>query len=423
MNNTAPADSFYKLIFFRFLIATIILVVNTAVFGLARESVYFIIAVTYLLTILYLLLLLARVRAIGVLYGQILLDLLLETALIHYTGGVDSVLSVLYPLSSITASILISPVFGVGIALLGSALFATTVIAEYFRILPLPAATAFLANEGDYVFSLLYFKVAIICAIGFLSAYIAEQVRKRDRLVVSLKEKLCREDRLSSIGKLVASTAHELRNPLASISGCVEVLKEKLELQEDEKKLFGLVLKETDRLNHIINGLLEYVKPRRLNLEKCDLGELIDDVVILLKNSRESRPGVEILRENREPELRVHCDSQQIKQVLFNIIRNALEAVGEQGEVVIRQGAGEDKNEAVIEVIDNGAGMKSEQLQTLFEPFSSSGKERGVGLGLAIASSIIKEHGGEISVSSRPGKGSSFRITMPVNPNNDRGEE
>lgn len=398
----------------RFVIASIILAANTALFGLGRAPVYFLIILAYILTILYTILLSANISNAFYLYSQIITDLIIETLLIHYTGGIDSVLNLLYPLSSISASILITGRAGVFIALLGSILYTIIVSLEFLNIFPLPEkALFFLTHDSSYVFSLLYFRVTIFCIIGFLSAYIAEQLKKKNKEVMSLEAKLRREDRLSAIGKLAANAAHEIRNPLASISGCVEALKESLKLDSENEKLFNLIIKETSRLNNIINRLLEYVKPKKLQLEKVNMQDLIEEVITLVKNNKDFKTGVLIKMEGEFNQLKVVCDPQQIKQVFFNLLINAVEAVNDKGKIIISGRANKTKNNIQIDVIDNGRGMDKERLASLFEPFSSS-KEKGVGLGLAIAYSIIKEHGGNMEVVSKHNHGSTFSIYLPI---------
>jgi two-component system sensor histidine kinase PilS (NtrC family) len=409
----ADRKAIYSVIFFRFSIATVIFIVNTTLFGLNRIPVYFLITAIYVLTILYSLLTLAKFYNRTFLYMQMVLDLVLETLLVHFTGGIESVLSILFPLSSIAASIIISPSAAVVIALLGSIMYAGTVGLEQANFLSLPAmGVGYLPRQSSYVFSLLYFRVTVFIVIGFLSSYIADQIRKKDKVLLSLQEKLRREDRLSAIGKLAASTAHEIRNPLASISGCVEALKDSLALEANDKKLFDLILKETNRLNDIINGLLEYVKPRKLKLEQIAIDELIDEVILLVKNSRKFKQDVIIKKEGHSLDLKIACDPQQIKQVIFNLVINAVEAVGEKGRIIIKQYNVPETDGIELEVSDNGSGIDKQQLESLFEPFSS-GKDQGVGLGLAIVNTIIKEHGGNVSVQSKSGKGTRFVIYLP----------
>ncbi|MFH2138826.1 MAG: ATP-binding protein [Candidatus Omnitrophota bacterium] len=404
----------YKIIIFRFTIATVILIANTALFGLAQTPVYFFVAIIYLITIAYSVLLLSGKYSKFFLYSQIIIDLLIETLLVHYTGGIESVLDILFPLSSIAASILISPRAAVIIALLGSSLYSGIVSLEFYEIIPLPVdAAGITQHESTYVFSLLYLRVTIFSVIGFLSAYISGQVKKRDKVVKSLREKLRREDRLSAIGKLAASTAHEIRNPLASISGCVEALSETLVLDGNHQKLFSLIMKETTRLNNIINSLLEYVKPRKLIMQTVSLGEVIDDVVTLVTNSRDFKSGVSIEKENSVDKIKTACDEQHMKQVFFNLLINAVEAVGEKGKITIKGSIDKETNMVRIDVIDNGIGINKGMKENLFEPFSSD-KDKGVGLGLAIVYSIIKEHSGNIDVSSSPGKGATFSVFLPL---------
>lgn len=407
-------NSIYSVIFFRFAIATVIFIVNTTLFGLGRIPVYFIITTIYGLTLIYSLLNLANIFNRKFLFVQIFLDLVLETFLVHYTGGINSVLSILFPLSSIAASIIISPAAAIVIALLGSIMYAGVVTMAQFNVLPLPSiGINIISTPDEYVFSLLYFRVTVFIVIGFLSSYIADQLGKQNKVVRSLQEKLRREDRLSAIGKLAASTAHEIRNPLASISGCVEALKDSVSLQDKDRKLFELILKETARLNDIINGLLEYVKPRKLKLEKIAIEELVDEVIFLLKSSRKFKTDIVIKKENFASGIKINCDPQQIKQVLFNLLINAVEAIEKQGKIIIRQKASQAIEGIELEISDNGIGMSKEQLGTLFEPFSSN-KDRGVGLGLAIVSTIIKEHGGSINIESKLGKGTTFCIFLPA---------
>ncbi|MBI4845261.1 MAG: GHKL domain-containing protein [Candidatus Omnitrophica bacterium] len=403
----------YALILFRFVIATVMLIVNTALFGLARMPVYFLIGIIYVLTIVYLLLILANVSNKTFLYIQIILDIFIETLLVIYTGGIDSVVSLLFPLSSIAASIVISPGAGIIMALLASIFYSAVVSLDFFNLLFLPGQiTSVFGKQGAYVFSLLYFKVTVFFIIGFLSAYIADQLKKKDKAVIFLQERLRREDRLSAIGKLAASAAHEIRNPLASISGCVESLKNSLKLEEKNEKLFNLVIKETGRLNNIINGLLEYVKPRRLQLETTDISGLLDEVILLVKNSRDFKTEVILNKDESFPSANIKCDPQQIKQVFFNLLINAVEAVKKNGKILIKGRPVNQNRDFEIVIIDNGIGISEELLESIFEPFSS-GKENGVGLGLSIASAIINEHSGKITVKSTQGKGTSFYVCLP----------
>jgi len=231
--------------------------------------------------------------------------------------------------------------------------------------------------------------------------------------VGTLQQSLRREDRLRAIGRLAASTAHEIRNPLASISGCVEALKETIPHDQQSERLFNLILKEIARLNNIISGLLEFGKPRKLQAQTVSCAELADEVVTLLQGGKEIPAGIAIQNEALATRFRVRCDPEQIKQVIFNLLKNSLEALPGRGTIVMRERLLMPEKRYEFVVSDTGAGMDAERLAGLFQPFSS-GKEHGVGLGLAIAYSILQEHGGTIEVESKPGEGSRFRVVLPV---------
>ncbi|MBU0633448.1 MAG: hypothetical protein KKB82_07900 [Candidatus Omnitrophica bacterium] len=406
-----------KIVFYRFVIASTILIVNVALFGLNRTPIYFLIASIYFFTIIYLFFILFRVYNISLLYAQVVIDLISEALLIHYTGGIDSVLVLLFPLSSIAASILISPRAAVLVALVGSSFYAGIITLEFFNVLPLPfGAGALFLRDSSYVFTLLYFRVTIFCIIGFLSAYIAEQIKSRDRQVLSLQQQLRREDRLLAIGRLAANTAHEIRNPLASISGCVEALQGSVKLDANNQRLFDLILKESARLNNIINGLLEYVNPKNFRFHNALLSDVLDEGVLLVENNKDLTKKFLIKREDDFAKLKVICDEQKMLQVFFNLLLNAVEAVTDEGVIVIGGRADMDRQTVQIEISDNGRGMSPEQLEHVFEPFTS-GKDKGVGLGLSIALSIMKEHGGDILAESSLGKGSVFKVILPLKTN------
>ena len=173
-------------------------------------------------------------------------------------------------------------------------------------------------------------------------------------------------------------------------------------------------MKETTRLNDIINGLLEYVKPRELALEEVDISELLDEVIFLIRNSKDFKKNVIIKKEVKNDSFIAACDAKQIKQVFFNLLINAVEAVEEDGCINISLSKDPESMELVIVFRDNGSGIAKERMDALFEPFSS-GKDTGVGLGLAIVMSILKEHKGNIRVESKKGKGAQFSVFLPYN--------
>ncbi|OGW28508.1 MAG: hypothetical protein A2X56_01545 [Nitrospirae bacterium GWC2_57_13] len=232
--------------------------------------------------------------------------------------------------------------------------------------------------------------------------------------LVEMEEQVRRQDRLATVGSLAAGIAHEIRNPLASLSGSIQVLQAELDVQGDNRRLMDIVLRETDRLNAIITEFLEYARPTPAGDEQIVLSSLVDETVTLLRNSREFRETIKIIC-NLDQYAIVLGDPRRLRQVFWNLLINACQAIPDSGEISVsveqRSEAGEDM--AVITVADTGMGIGQESQKKIFDPFFTT-KQGGTGLGLAIVHRIIDEHGGSLTVKSEPEKGSSISIRLPL---------
>ena len=216
-----------------------------------------------------------------------------------------------------------------------------------------------------------------------------------------------RSEHLASLGRMAAAIAHEIRNPLASISGSLELLSAEDELDPDNHKLMEIALREIERLDSLITSFLEYARPRPPDLKRLDLGREIVAITESISLPGPEAPKVAVAEVERD--VWVDADRDQLKAILWNLVRNAAEA-GEREVVTVRILA-DDRN-AALSVADRGAGIPPGRLPHIFEPFFTS-KERGTGLGLAMAHRMVQEHGGSISVESEEGQGSTFTITLP----------
>ncbi len=226
----------------------------------------------------------------------------------------------------------------------------------------------------------------------------------------TLEESMRRTERLATVGQLAAGIAHEIRNPLASISGSIELLGQAPRASEEDKALMAIVLREIDRLNALVGELLDYANPRPPELVEFDLGELLAETLQVLRQDR-SWGGVRVVAELPSERLVVVADPAKLRQVAWNLVRNATEAiVGGVGQVVVRAHA--DGEQVVVEVEDDGPGIPADQLARIFDPFFTT-KKRGTGLGLATCHGIVAEHGGTLAVDSTPGRGSRFVMTLP----------
>ncbi len=227
----------------------------------------------------------------------------------------------------------------------------------------------------------------------------------------AMEAEVKRKEKWAFIGELSASIAHELRNPLASLKGSIEMLRAKNIPEEQADRLMYIALSEMDRLNGIVTDFLLYARPQQLNKEEYDLNMSLREVVTLLQGSEAHRDHVTISA-SLDGDHIVKGDPRQLKQVFWNLGVNAVDAVAEGGTVNISTGGNGNTVEVVFQ--DSGNGISNDDMEKIFYPFFTT-KEKGTGLGLSIAQKIVEEHGGNIEVASQgEGSGTMFRIELPA---------
>jgi len=229
--------------------------------------------------------------------------------------------------------------------------------------------------------------------------------------VRSLEETSRRQDRLAAIGRMAASIAHEIRNPLAAMRGSIQMLRSEMDNDSSQTELMEIILRESDRLNRIITDFLSYARPRSLTQARVDVGDLMHQTFALMRHSPEISPNQSIVEELPSEPLFAEADEGQLKQVFWNLARNALQAMPLGG--TLRATLETNSNNRLrIAFTDTGRGMSPDQVEHLFEPFSST--TGGTGLGLSIVYQIIRDHGGTINVRSREGQGTTIMVELPV---------
>lgn len=229
--------------------------------------------------------------------------------------------------------------------------------------------------------------------------------------VMELEREVRRQERLAALGKMAAGLAHEIRNPLASMRGSVQVLASELSFSTDQSQLMDIVLRESDRLNRIVSDFLTYARPPKMERSVIELGDLLGETAALLRNSSELRPDHQIIEEHPAEPVLYLGDPNQIRQIFWNLARNAIQAMPLGGDLRIKLDAKPD-SEVSITFSDTGQGMSREQKERLFEPFNSS--SGGTGLGMAIVYQLVRDHSGKILVESEAGKGTSISIKLPI---------
>ena len=225
-----------------------------------------------------------------------------------------------------------------------------------------------------------------------------------------IEQQLYHADKLSSIGQLAASVAHEIKNPLASIKTLGQLLQEETSEGEDSREYVDVIVSEVNRLNGVVEQLLKYAKPEGSSFKMISFAKVIEPVLALV-NHESGRHQVKI-ETSYSQDLMLFVDSEKIKQVFLNLIFNAIQAMKNGGVIKVQAFMREDSPWTCLEVEDNGPGMPFEITEKVFDPFFTT-KQRGTGLGLAIVKKIIDLHGGKIELNSSPDKGTKVTILLP----------
>ena len=347
----------------------------------------------------------------------VILKLVLAHLLMAATGGINSSY---YP-------ILLLPVVSAATSLGGLATAVFTVLAcgSYASFLLFVDWTRYVLPPEEV--RELSLRLLFLVVVGYLTQRLAEAGRTERRRYQETAEKLAealrslrqaesavrRSERLAALGQLSAGLAHELRNPLSTIRASAEMLKRNLAGENEvARELAGFVASEADRINDLVTRFLEFARPLQLRLETGDINELLDRTVAALRRDGAAR-NVSFFK-NYSPDLKPFpFDAALMERVFYNLLLNAVEASPPDGAVTIKTRPVDDSAE--ISIIDRGCGIDPKHLESIFNPFFTT-KAGGVGLGLAIVSKIIDQHGGKMAVESEPGKGSIFRVYLPLAP-------
>ncbi len=229
------------------------------------------------------------------------------------------------------------------------------------------------------------------------------------------------QQRLAAVGEMAAGIAHEIRNPLAAMSGSIQVLRQELPLSDEQAQLMDIVLRESERLNDTIRSFLAYARPQRFAVARLDVRTILQDTALLLRNGSDVRDEHIVEVDVPAEPVWFDADENQLRQILWNLATNGLRAMPHGGRlhIAIAHEAKEGSDgDIVLTVEDEGVGIPPEEIETIFQPFHSS-FEKGTGLGLAIVHRVVTDYGGTIHVSSAPAAGTTIRVRMPVRPERD----
>jgi signal transduction histidine kinase len=243
------------------------------------------------------------------------------------------------------------------------------------------------------------------------SQQMEEKIRKTTSDLRKTEAQLIRSEKLAALGQLAAGIAHEIRNPLTSINILIHSLTENLPAEDSRGEDLKVIGEEVDRMNEIVDQFLRFAKPAPPHFEKGKVLPICADVLQLLKPQMEKQ-GISVEQKFQSlPSLLM--DREQLKQVILNLLLNAIQAMPTGGRLILNGQMSGDGQWIQLSVQDSGIGIPSEDFNKLFDPFFST-KEGGIGLGLSIVHRIIDQHHGRIEVESSPGKGTVFTIWLPI---------
>ncbi|MBU1713824.1 MAG: GHKL domain-containing protein [Proteobacteria bacterium] len=283
---------------------------------------------------------------------------------------------------------------------------------EYYKIIkPFFLEDSLVA--ANYPWSQVLYKIFITMvacfAVAFLSGFLAEQTRKTKKELIAMQERVKRFEKMAAMGEIAAGMAHEIKNPLASISGSIQLLREDIRDNPYHNRLMQIILREADRLSFLVNDFLLFAKPPAGKKEPFELGKIMADTIFLFEKDTKYMGRISIIKDIAQG-IWVNMDPIHLHQILWNLLLNASEAIEGSGKIEVKM-CGLRSKYALIEIMDDGCGISNEGIKSIFDPFFTT-KPRGTGLGLSIIHNILKSYDSWLDVESTVNKGSTFTFKI-----------
>jgi len=402
----------------RLVVLTIFLGITTTVYlgGLSLGSFSGLFAlvtvgVAYFMAAIYAVMLRQARRLSTIAHAQLVTDQLTWTALVYISGGASSGATSLYGLTCLSGAILLGMPGGVVAAISSAIAYLILCGSLALGALPPPPdqpIEPYHLDRAEMGYPI-FVNLLAVTVVTLLASWLAERLRATGGRLVVATARAEQAERLAAMGRLAAGLAHEIRNPLGSIAGSIELLRTGGNLSAEDRELCQIVERETARLNDLVSDMLDLARPRAPVKEPVDLGTMARDVVILA--ARSGRGGDVRVRYEGPDTLMVSADASQMRQVIWNLVRNAIQASAPGDEVVVRVFA-RDGGERLLEICDRGAGIPAEAREQLFDAFFTT-RSQGMGIGLAVVKRIVDDHGFQVEVDSREGEGTTFRVRIP----------
>ncbi len=381
-------------------------------YPITMRVVFGTIASGYIAAAVYAALLRAMRYLRALVYGQVVVDQLTWTLVVWITGGPTSFATSFYSLTCLVGAILLG--------WRGAAIGAGLGITLYWAM-SAGLVTGAVSPPSDQ--PLLHFDLAVpdltyavlantlgVGIVALLGGYLAERLRITGGALEAARQRALIAERQAVLGRVAAGLAHEIRNPLGSIRGAIEMLHESPALANEDKRLCDIIERETLRLNDLVGDMVDLAKPRAPNAEAVDVARLARDVVELATRSERSQ-DVHVIYTGPDSPVRARCDGAQMRQVVWNLLRNAIQA-GPPGSTVEIGVASGPRVE--LSVSDQGPGISAAERHKMFDAFYTT-RSQGLGIGLAVVKRIVDDHaamGCELTVENTPGRGARFVVSL-----------
>jgi signal transduction histidine kinase len=296
------------------------------------------------------------------------------------------------------------------IAAICSIQFGILIDFEYYGVIyPFVADQGMLAS--NYPWNQVLYKILITMtacfAVAFLSSFLSEQVRITRKELRVMENHVKRVEKMAAVGEMAAGLAHEIKNPLASLTGSIQLLKEDIRYNPDHDRLMQIILREADRLSSLANNFLLYARPPAGKVEVIELDKVLVETAELFEKGASNNGRITITKKIQS-NLWISMDPVHLRQILWNLLLNASEAIEGEGVIDIEMYASKSKR-VCIKITDNGCGISPEELKTIFDPFFTT-KPTGTGLGLSIVHRILDAYDSWLNVESEANKGTTFTL-------------
>jgi len=390
--STRRTDIFWFILLRLIIITTILIsvvIIHYATAATLSLSAFYLIFIAYFLSLAYFLLYLWGKNYTLQVYVQVFFDLLLITALVYFSGGLKGSFYFLYVFEIIAASIVLSSSAAYFTAILSGVLFAALIDGMYLGIIPYYSSDSSASISMDALITNVFTSWGVFFLVTLLMNYLTGKLRKTREDLNQAQRELEVKKSLALAGEISAHLAHEIRNPLAAISGSVQVLRNELALSGEQKDLMNIVVNESERISQSIEQFLNLASPGKQTFKAVDLSQVLKESIMLLQRSGELNGTYRVGGNYESADIYCYGNSNQFKQIFWNLIKNALKAMPEGGALSIDLNQ-RKKNEIELKVKDNGSGMAKEDQERLFEPFYS-GFKTGKGIGM---SSFLFRSGG-----------------------------